>query len=188
MSTKQMGIDARLAKAEGFTFDQVQSAVAEKLEDLYPDVDPEARWQKGPWIRDIYDDNVIYCWEGVLYRVGYGFNESVATLSGSPEAVKVEYVPLGGAPGGSQANGPGTTPTGSAAAPPPEKPAATPAPSAEAGKRAIESELFQKASKGADEALAALAKRATPATPPKVSWPSDMSPVSKRRNAVAIKG
>lgn len=183
--TKVIGRDARVAKVAGFTFDQVQQALREAVEELYPDVDPEARWDKGPWVRDVYDDVVIYCWEGQIFSVPYTFGDGTATLSGTPTAVKVVYEPIGGAAAGSASNtGAQATPAASAPAAEGGQPAT---PSAEAGKRAIESALFTQAAKGADEALAKLSKRATPAAPPVVHWPGDLSK-SGKRNVVAQKG
>jgi hypothetical protein len=172
---KSAPLDARVTKVEGFTFDAVSSAVCEALEELYPDVEPEARFQKGPWIRDIYDDVVVYCWDGGLFRVAYAFANGKAELSGTPEAVKVEYVPIGGA---TQTNDPAATPPPGGAAPPPDG-----TPDAAAGKRILEETLFGKAAKGLDDSIAALAKRATPSgviAKKAPLWPADMSPIGKR--------
>ena len=176
---KHHALDVRVAKVEGFTFDQVQSALCEAVEELYPDLDPELRFTKGPWIRDVYDDKVVFCWEGQLNAVGYTFADGKATLAGQPTPVKVEYVPLGGAAAGSQANAGEQNPSPSAAAP-----AKTPeTPNAEAGKAHLMSAIFTKA----DESIAALQKRATPSTAPPVKWPTDMSPRG-RTNVAITKG
>ena len=174
--TKSTSRDARVTKVEGFTFDQVQSAVSEALCDKYPTPEDGERWNDGPWIRDIFDESVVFTYEGVLMSVPYTFANGAATLSGEAVPVKVVYQPIdGAAPPAPDADDAAAAP---AAAPPPG--GATP--DAAAGKRILEETLFGKASKGADAAIASLAKRAKPPEPVEKKaplWPADMSPRGK---------
>lgn len=165
-------LDGRVKKVEGFTFDQVTAAVTEALCDKYPTPEDGDRWMDGPWIRDIFDESVVFTYEGVLLSMPYTFTNGTATLSGEAVPVKVVYQPIEGA----AAPGPDADELAANGGAPS-------LPNAEAGKRYLQNELFGKASKNADAAIEALSKRATP---PKVEpkkapfWPADMSPSGKR--------
>jgi hypothetical protein len=128
-------IDARVSKVSGVSFDTIQTAIAGALREKYPPQDGSTDvYCDGPWVRDVFDDNAVFTYQGKLLRIPYTFDGSTATLSGEPEPVMVTYVPVGAAPP-------------PAAAPPPE------------AAKAARKELAKKA----DEALSKLAARATPA-------------------------
>lgn len=166
--TKRTTIDARVHKVAGFTFDQVQTAVSEALKEKYPTPEDGDAWCDGPWIRDIFDDSVVFTYQGTLMSIPYAFNNGTVALTGDAASVKVVYQPMG---------------SGDAAPPPPDASAATAnldsPEGAAAGKRAVESELFAKGNKGATDAIAALKKSATPSSAA-TAWPQDMSPIRKR--------
>lgn len=131
-------IDARLAKVAGVSFEQLRSALGEALRAAYP----PAEEMCGPWVEDVYDDRVIYTNAGKLFAEPYTFAGGAATLGGSPVAVARTYVPVD-----------------AAAAPAPDAAAPAPAPAPE-GKTAAAT--VNTTAKRADDAIAALRKRATP--------------------------
>lgn len=95
------GLDARVSKIAGVSFDAINSAIHAALKEKYPP--PEGgdgccSVAEGPWLRDVFDDVAVYCYDGKLYRVGYTFNAGTATLSGEPEEVQVTYAPISAAP------------------------------------------------------------------------------------------
>lgn len=95
------GLDARVTKLAGVSFDAIQCALSNAIQEKYPAEDGGdcGCYPKGPWIRDVFDDVCIYSYDGKLYRVAYTFSGNTATLAGEPEEVQVTYAPVGsGAP------------------------------------------------------------------------------------------
>jgi hypothetical protein len=87
-------LDARVQKIAGVSFEAVQCALNVALREKYPDAEGDGPSPSPPRVRDVFDDVVIYSYDGKLYRVAYTFSGNVATL-GEPEEVQVTYAPVG---------------------------------------------------------------------------------------------
>lgn len=67
----------------------VSRAVESVLIDLYKSDQDEYPWL---YICDLYDTQVVYEWDGLLYRIGYSYSNGVASLTSEPEQVIRQYV------------------------------------------------------------------------------------------------
>lgn len=86
----------RIAKASGFSFEQVRQAVNAALDEAYPKEQNGDSYPCGSYIYvdDLYDDQAVFCKDGKTWSVGYTFDGGKATLSGSPVQVVRTYKPI----------------------------------------------------------------------------------------------
>lgn len=73
--------------------DEIRSLVADALRDKH---NPGKEYG-GPWPRDIFDSDVVYEWDGKLYRTPYLVDDTSGETQvklGTPVEVKVAYVPV----------------------------------------------------------------------------------------------
>jgi phage I-like protein len=77
-------------------FSTINCAVDCALRDVYAEEDSEGRSPKCPWIRELYDDSVVFEFDGELLRQSYSYDEATdkAQLTGKAQEVRVEYVPV----------------------------------------------------------------------------------------------
>jgi len=76
-------------------FSTIHCAVEDALRDVYQDDDSEGPG-KCPRIRELYDDSVVFEFDGELMRQPYSYDEATdkAELTGKAQEVRVEYVPV----------------------------------------------------------------------------------------------
>lgn len=88
---------AILAEAiAGMSHDDIRRAISEAL--------PDSNGMDGPWVRDVYDSEIVYEYDGKLYRASYTITEGTAQLGESSE-VRATYVDVAGEPDAAAAVG-----------------------------------------------------------------------------------
>lgn len=83
--------DLRKTKlSSGPSFSDITRALIAALEARHG----EPRDMGGPWLQDVYEDAVVYEFDGKLWRIGYRIENSKAELIGDPIEVRHSYEPL----------------------------------------------------------------------------------------------
>lgn len=81
---------------QDLSHDQIRDLIRDAILEM-TQPDPTNPWAM-PWVREVYDDRVIYEWQETLYQASYTVENDTVTLGDSIE-VRVEYVPVeAGAP------------------------------------------------------------------------------------------
>lgn len=78
-------------KLSGASFQDIQRSIQEALSKRHPSSD-DGPYVPGPWIRDVFDDSVVYEYDGKLWQCGYSYSKGDATLGAETQVVQT-YVP-----------------------------------------------------------------------------------------------
>lgn len=77
--------------SRGSSFEDVFKALDQALSDRYANTDP---YYCSPWICDVFDETVVFQFDGKLFELAYVFDGSTATLGATPTEVKRDYSPV----------------------------------------------------------------------------------------------
>lgn len=84
-ASRRMAINDRRVTALALSFQEICQTVAEAI---------ERRWGYSAWLQDVYDDRVIFKFDGRHWQVGYHMDGAVAVIDGDAVEVQHDYTPV----------------------------------------------------------------------------------------------